>query len=73
MTIRSRIGDWLFRALFPAQAALIETAEDELVDAALAHARTRQALDDAKQALAETRSLLETTRTLVARLTGPWV
>lgn len=73
MTIRSRIGDYLFRLLFPNQADALERMEDELVDAAVASIRAKSAVDDTRLALSGVKDVLDSTRDLVARLTGPGV
>ena len=73
MTIRSRIGDYLFRALFPNQAAALDFAEDAITDAAIAQVRAQAAVDATRRALAEVRPVLDNTRDLVARLLGPGV
>ncbi len=73
MTIRSRIGDFLFRVLFPRQAEVLRNAEVDAAHLAVVSIRSRAAVDDARKAIADTRLVLDATRDLVNRLTGPSV
>lgn len=69
MSIRSRIGDFLFALLFPRQAKALEEVEDQLVDSAVACERARVAALDAQQAIADFRPAMEATRDLAMRVT----
>jgi hypothetical protein len=73
VTIRSRIGDYLFRALFPTQARVLDNVEVELIEAATASLRAKAAADAAHLASAGTRQVLEDIRGLVMRAAGPGV
>ena len=70
MSIRSRIGDFLFRLLFPQQAALLDACHDQLVDAAVACEQAREAMMGATTALNSLRETLETASAFDMRLNG---
>jgi hypothetical protein len=68
MSIRSRLGDFLFDFLFPSKAAVLEAAEDQLVDAALACERARIATAEVANALYHFRATIDA---LPVNLTAP--
>jgi hypothetical protein len=70
MSIRSRIGDFLFRLLFPQQAALLDDCHDQLVDTAVACEQAREAMMEANTALNNLRETIKTAAAFDMRLNG---
>lgn len=71
MTIRSRIGDYLFRVLFPEQARALDNVEVELVQAATTSLRAKAAVDDARRAVTELRHAMDALQDMAERLMEP--
>lgn len=70
MFIRSRIGDFLFRLLFPQQADLLDACHDQLVDAAVACEQAREAMMGANAALHDLRKEVISAVAFDMRLNG---
>ena len=70
MSIRSRIGDFLFRLLFPHQAALLDACHDQLVDTAVACEQAREAMMGAATAVNNLRETFDTAKDFSMRMNG---
>jgi hypothetical protein len=70
MSIRSRIGDFLFHLLFPQQAALLDACHDQLVDSAVACEQAREAMMEANTTLGSLRETIETAAAFNMRMNG---
>jgi hypothetical protein len=70
MSIRSRIGDFLFHLLFPQQAALLDACHDQLVDSAIACQQAREAMVEANTALNNLGETIKTVAAFDMRLNG---
>jgi hypothetical protein len=71
VTMRYRIGDFLFRVLFPGQALILREAEKMCRDAAAYNEHTQYCLSTTKEALQAVRSFLESVREIVDRVSRP--
>ena len=70
MSIRSRIGDFLFRLLFPHQAALLDACHDQLCDAAVACQQAKEAVEEVEAALHSFGETLKTAQAFSMRMNG---
>ena len=70
MSIRSRIGDFMFHLLFPQQAALLDACHDQLVDSAVACQQAREAMMEANTALKSLEEAIKTAAAFDMRLNG---
>ncbi len=70
MSIRSRIGDFLFRLMFPQQADLLDTCHDQLVDSAIACEQAREAMMEVNATINGLRETIKTASAFAMRLNG---
>ena len=70
MSIRSRIGDFLFRLFFPNQAALLDACYDQLCDAAVSCQQAKEAVEEVETVLHRLGETIKTAQAFSMRMNG---